>query len=36
MPFGSASVSADCGNCHQVLAMDRPAALVRLTAEETD
>ena len=30
------SVSTDCGNCHQVLAMDRPAAQIRLTAEETD
>jgi len=30
------AVSTDCGNCHQVLAMDRPAAQVRLTAEETD
>jgi hypothetical protein len=30
------SVSTDCGNCHQVLAMDRPAAQIRLTTEETD
>ena len=30
------AVSTDCGNCHQVLAMDRPAAQVRLTAEEVD
>jgi nitrate/TMAO reductase-like tetraheme cytochrome c subunit len=29
------SVSTDCGNCHQVLAMDRPAAQIRLTTEET-
>jgi nitrate/TMAO reductase-like tetraheme cytochrome c subunit len=30
------AVSTDCGNCHQVLAMDRPAAQLRLTTEETD
>jgi len=30
------SVSTDCGTCHQVLAMDRPAAQIRLTTEEAD
>ena len=30
------SVSTDCGNCHQVLAMDKPAAQIRLTTEETE
>jgi len=30
------AVSTDCGTCHQVLAMDKPAAQIRLTTEETD
>ena len=28
------AVSTDCGNCHQVLAMDRPADQIRLIAED--
>lgn len=30
------SISSDCSSCHEVLAMDRPAAQVRLVLPETD
>ena len=30
------AVSTDCSNCHQLLAMDRPAAEIRLTTEDAD
>lgn len=30
------SVSTDCGNCHQILAMDQPAAQIRLSTQGAD